>query len=75
MKKDGFDAFTTWVDRLSRRVNFIKSMSPDTEDDVTDFFFEIFLRIIVYRTISYQIVSPSSDTSFGGDLWDEVVSS
>ena len=38
--KNGFDAITTWVDRLTRRVHFIPSNSTDIAVDVAGTFFK-----------------------------------
>lgn len=65
---DGFDTVTNRVDRLSRRMHFIKSNSADTEADVDNSFFDNILKSTIdYWTVLYHIVISSSDPSSEGD--------
>lgn len=73
--KHRFDATTTWVDRQSRRVHFIKSKSTNTAVDVAYSFFKKILSTIAYWSTSYQIVAPSSDPRSREDYLNEVESS
>lgn len=42
--KDGYDCIATWVDRLPRRVYFIKSKRTDTTGNVADSSFEYIFK-------------------------------
>lgn len=43
----GFDAITTWVDRLSRRVHFIPCRTQDTAADCEKYFFDYIFKLHV----------------------------
>lgn len=68
--KDGFDAITTWVDRLTRRVHFIPSCTTDTAVDVAYAFFE---RIFSQYGLPDNTVS-DPDQKFVSKFWKHLMS-
>ena len=64
--KDGYDAITTWVDRLTRRVHFIKSRGTDTAEDVANAFFS---NIFKLHGLPDNVVS-DRDRNFTSKFWD-----
>jgi len=67
--KDGYDAITTWVDRLSRRVHFIKCKTTDTAVDVADSFFT---NIFKHHGLPDSIVS-DRDSKFTSEFWKRLM--
>ena len=67
--KNGFDATTTWVDRLTRRVHFIPSHSTDTAVDVARSFFK---NICSQHGIPENIVS-DRDLKFVSKFWKRLM--
>ena len=67
--KDGYDAITTWVDKLTRRVHFIKSKTTDTAVDVADSFFT---NIFKHHGLSDSIVS-DRDSKFTSEFWKRLM--
>jgi len=63
--KDGYDAITTWVDRLTRRVHFLKCNTSDTAVDVADAFFS---NIFKLHGLPDNIVS-DRDSKFTSEFW------
>ena len=67
--KDGYDAITTWVDRLTRRVHFVKSKTTDTATDVADSFFA---NIFKLHGLPDNIVS-DRDPKFTSAFWKRLM--
>ena len=67
--KDGFDAITTWVDRLTRRVHFVKSKTTDTAVDTASSFFS---NIFKLHGLPDNIVS-DRDAKFTSAFWKELM--
>lgn len=67
--RDGFDAITTWVDRLTRRVHFIKSKTTDTAVNVADTFFS---DIFKHHGLPDSIVS-DRDPKFTSEFWKRLM--
>ena len=67
--KDGYDAITTWVDRLTRRVHFIKSKTTDTAVDVADSFFT---NIFKHHGLPDSIVS-DRNSKFTSEFWKRLM--
>ena len=66
---DGFDAITTWVDRLTRRVHFIKCKTTDTAIDVAENFFS---NIFKHHGLPDNIVS-DRDSKFTSEFWKHLM--
>lgn len=64
-KKHGFDARTIWVDRLSRRVHFIKRKCTGTGAHVEDSFFE---KLFKYNGLPDCILS-DRDPKLRSQVW------
>ena len=64
--KRGYDAITTWVDRLSRRVHFLKCKVTDTAEDTANAFFA---NIFIHHGLPDDIVS-DRDSKFTSKFWD-----
>jgi len=67
--KNGYDAITTWVDRLTRRVHFIKSRTTDSAVDVANSFFE---EIFKHHGLPDNIVS-DRDPKFTSEFWKRLM--
>jgi len=67
--KDGYDAITTWVDRLTRRVHFLKCKTSDTAVDVADAFFA---NIFKLHGLPDNIVS-DRDSKFTSAFWKRLM--
>jgi len=67
--KDGFDCITTWVDRLTRRVHFVKSKSSDTAVDTAKSFFA---NIFKLHGLPDNIVS-DRDPKFTSEFWKHLM--
>ena len=67
--KDGYDAVTTWVDRLTRRVHFVKSKTTDTAVDAADSFFE---NVFKHHGLPDNIVS-DRDPKFRSEFWKRLM--
>ncbi len=67
--KKGYDAITTWVDRLTRRVHFLKSKTTDTAVDVANDFFE---HIFKHHGLPDNIVS-DRDPKFTSEFWKRLM--
>ena len=67
--KNGYDSITTWVDRLSRRVNFVKSKTTDTSIEVADTFFS---NIFKHHGMPDSIVS-DRDSKFTSEFWKRLM--
>lgn len=67
--KNGYDAITTWVDRLTRRVLPLKSKMADTEIVVADSFFANFFKL---HGLPENIVS-DRDPKFTSDFWKRLM--
>ena len=67
--KDGYDFIKTWVDRLTRRVHFLKSKTTDTaEDTANDFCANIFKK----HGLPGDIVS-DQDSKFRSNFWKRLM--
>ena len=66
---DGYDAVTTWVDRLTRRVHFLKSRSTDTAVDAANAFFS---NIFKLHGLPDSIVS-DRDPKFTSEFWQRLM--
>ena len=67
--KDGFDCITTWVDRLTRRVHFVKIKSSDTAVDTAKSFFA---NIFKLHGLPDNIVS-DRDPKFTSEFWKHLM--
>ena len=67
--KDGYDAVTTWVDRLTRRVHFFKSKTTDTAVDTANAFFT---NIFKLHGLPDSIVS-DRDPKFTSEFWKRLM--
>lgn len=67
--ESGFDAITTWVDRLSRRVHFIPSRTNDTAEDAARSFFRY---IMPHHGLPDAIIS-DRDPKFTSKFWKELM--
>ena len=67
--KNGYDSITTWVDRLSRRVHFVKSKTTDTSIEVSDTFFS---NIFKHHGMPDSIVS-DRDSKFTSEFWKRLM--
>lgn len=67
--KGGFDAITTWVDRLTRRVHFLKCKTSDTAVDVADAFFA---NIFKLHGLPDSLVS-DRDSKFTSEFWKRLM--
>lgn len=67
--KDGYDAITTWVDRLTRRVHFLKCKTSDTAVNVADAFFA---NIFKLHGLPDSIVS-DRDSKFTSAFWKRLM--
>jgi len=67
--KDGYDAITNWVNRLSRRVHFVKSKTTDTSVNVADSFFS---EIFKHHGFPDSIVS-DRDSKFTSTFWTRLM--
>ena len=67
--KSGYDAITTWVDRLSRRVHFIPGKTNDTAVDVAKSFFNVVYR---HHGLPDEIIS-DRDRKFISKFWEELM--
>ena len=67
--KDGYDCITTWVDRLTRRVHFVKSKSTDTAVDTAQSFFS---NIFKLHGLPDNIVS-DRDPKFTSEFWKHLM--
>lgn len=65
----GFDAITTWVDRLSRRVHFIPCRGTDTAVDTVACFFE---SIFKHHGLPDNVVS-DRDPKFTSKFWTHLM--
>lgn len=65
----GFDAFATWVDRLSRRVRFIACKDTDQARDVA---LSFFTHIFPHHGLPDDIIS-DRDPKFTSQFWEELV--
>ena len=68
--KDGYDAITTWVDRLTRRVHFLKSHTNDTAEDTANAFFS---NIFKHHGLPDNITS-DRDPKFTSKFWSHLMS-
>eukprot|EP00171_Calliarthron_tuberculosum_P023944 IDg23944t1 len=66
----GFDAITTYVDRLTKRVHFVLSKTTDTAIDVAKSFYEHIFR---HHGLPDSIVS-DRDPKFTSKFWSELMS-
>lgn len=67
--EDGSDEITTWVDRLTRRVHFLKSKTFDTGVKCTDAFLPYICR---YHGRLFKIVS-DIDCKFSLQFWKRLM--
>ena len=67
--KRGFDAITTYVDRLSRRVHFVPSRTSDTASDVAKDFFDNIFRL---HGLPDSLVS-DRDPKFTSRFWRQLL--
>ena len=67
--KSGYDAITTWVDRLTRRVHFIPSKTTDTAVDTARNFFHY---IFPLHGLPDSIVS-DRDPKFTSKFWEHLM--
>lgn len=67
--KEGYDAITTWVDRLTRRVHFIKSRTTDTAVDCANSFFS---NIFKHHGLPDSIVS-DRDSKLTSAFWKRLM--
>lgn len=66
----GYDAITTYVDRLSRRVHFLPSR---TSDSATDIAYEFFTRIIPQHGLLDTVISDRGP-KFMSKFWQKLIS-
>lgn len=64
-----YDAVTTWVDRLSRRVHFIPCVVSDTAKECAKI---LFLTMFVQQGLPDSIVS-YQDPKFTSKFWSELI--
>lgn len=67
--KEGHDAITTWVDRLTRRVHFLKCKGTDTAVDTANAFFA---NIFKLHGLPDNIVS-DRDPKFTSEFWKQLM--
>ena len=63
--KGGFDAITTWVDLLTRRVHFLSCTTNDTAEDTANAFFS---NIFKHHGMQDSITS-DRDPKFTSKFW------
>ena len=66
--KGGFDAITTWVDRLPRRVHFLSCTTNDTAEDTANAFF---LNSFKHYGMQDSITA-DRDPKFTSKFWDHL---
>jgi len=67
--KEGYDAITTWVDRLTRRVHFVRCKTSDNAVDVANAFFA---NIFKLHGLPDSIVS-DRDSKFTSEFWKRLM--
>ena len=67
--KDGYDAITTWVDRMTRRVHFLKCKGTDTAVETANAFFS---NIFKLHGLPDSIVS-DRDPKFTSEFWKRLM--
>ena len=67
--KDGYDAIITWVDRLTRRVHFLKAKGTDTAEDTANAFFA---NIFKHHGLPDNVVS-DRDSKFTSKFWGRLM--